>query len=368
MLSILQAEIGRTLAVSHRETLTMQIHQENTMTKPSQINKQTVLALGALLSMTALADSSIETRRLFVESAVENSAEHTVSLPLHRGTSDGKSVWYVILDASSDTAARQYRVNRSDKLLNAKGTVAVQKVTVTDGVIQFPATVDFSPERIAVPGPAGFPPAAVQPGATGNPGYSPLIELPDGTLLNAPHIANESGQADKVVSVDTSVGRVVYKETEGYANGKEVYYVSTDASDFTAAALEGVTFAPQLNAAPFAGGDGSNSARATLVGFVNGQTGADNPQRQGFSSALLDGLAPLNVLRWTPDQGRYSPLWDVNLAEWTAAAVAKGKNLLQTDVGSAFDLAKSHLITAPGGGAFKASGFIVNCPIISQAD
>jgi len=338
------------------------------MTKPSQINKQAVLALGALLSMTALADSSIETRRLFVASAVENSAEHTVSLPLHRGISDGKSVWYVILDASSDTAARQYGVNRSDKLRNAKGTVAVQKVTVTDGVIQFPATVDFSPERIVVPGPAGFPPAAVQPGATGNPGYSPLIELPDGTLLNAPHIANESGQADKVVSVDTSAGRVVYKETEGYANGKEVYYVSTDASDFAAAALEGVTFAPQLNAAPFAGGDGSNSARATLVGFVNGQTGVDNPQRQGFSSALLDGLDPLNVLRWTPNQGRYSPLWDVNLAEWTAAAVAKGKNLLQTDVGSAFDLAKSHLITAPGGGAFKASGFIVNCPIISQAE
>ena len=55
-------------------------------------------------------------------------------------------------------------------------------------------------------------------------------------------------------------------------------------------ALENVTYAPALNAAPFAGGDGTDSSRTTLVAFVNGQTGAGNPQRQGLNSALLDGL------------------------------------------------------------------------------
>lgn len=338
------------------------------MENHSLLGKVVILALLSLLSMTVLADSAGGTRRLFVESAVESASDNTVALPLHRGISGGQTVWFVVLDASSDDVARQYGVNRSDKLRNAKGTVAVQKVSVVDGIIQFPASVDFSPERRVVPGPQGFPPTAVQPGAMGNPGYSPLIELPDGTILNAPHVANETGQADKVIKIDVAAGRLVYQETEGYANGKTVYYVSTDASDFAAAALEGVTFAPQLNAAPFAGGDGSNSARATLVAFVNGQTGADNPERQGFSSALLDGLDPLNVLRWTPNQGRYSPLWDVNLAEWNENAVTNGLNLLQKDAGKAFDLAQKRVLSAPGGGAFKPSGFIVNCPIISQAE
>ena len=29
---------------------------------------------------------------------------------------------------------------------------------------------------------------------------------------------------------------------------------------------------------------------------------------------------PLNVLRWAPNQGRYSPLWDVHPAAWAGPA------------------------------------------------
>jgi hypothetical protein len=65
-----------------------------------------------------------------------------------------------------------------------------------------------------------------------------------------------------------------------------------------------------------------------------------NPQRQGLNSAILDGLSPLDVLRWKPNQGGYSPLWD--------------------------GLAEHGLVAAPDGSPFAASGFIVNCPIISQ--
>ena len=124
--------------------------------------------------------------------------------------------------------------------------------------------------------------------------------------------------------------------------------------------------APRLNAAPFAGGDGTDSARASLAAFVNGQTGAANPQRQGLNSALLDGLDPLNVLAWNPSQGRYSPLWDVHPAEWSARAIAAGLNLRQTDFGHVRGLARKGLVTGPGGAPFGPAGFIVNCPIVSS--
>ena len=40
--------------------------------------------------------------------------------------------------------------------------------------------------------------------------------------------------------------------------------------------------------------------------------------RQGINSALLGEGDPLNVLAWTPNQGRYSPLWDVHVSQWAA--------------------------------------------------
>jgi len=321
------------------------------------------LALGA--PVTAAADGG--GRTLFVTSAVEH-PDDTVSLRLHRGLSrDGAEIWYILLDSSDGKDAATLGINHASKLTNARHTAAVMKVTVQpDGTIVFPASVDFGPNRVVVPGPTGFPPADAQPGAIGDPGYSPLIQLPDGTIRNAPHIANRSGHADKAVEIDFARRTVRYQETNGFQGGKAVKYVSTDASDPGVAALENVTYAPALNAAPFPGGDGTDSARASLAAFVNGQTGAGNPNRQGLNSALLDGLDPLNVLAWNPSQGRYSPLWDVHPAEWTAAAIAAGLNLRQTDFGHVRGLAQKGRVTGPGGAPFGPAGFVVNCPIVSS--
>lgn len=88
--------------------------------------------------------------------------------------------------------------------------------------------------------------------------------------------------------------------------------------------------------------------------------------RQGLNSALLDGLDPLNVIAWTPNQGRYSPLWDVYLAMWQPSYVANGSNLVQTDFGDIVNLAKDNAITSIGGSMLAPAGFIVNCPVISQ--
>jgi hypothetical protein len=326
--------------------------------------RRTIPILAALLVLAAPAGAMADGggRTLFIPSAHEN-GDNTVTLPLHHGTSRGRDVWFVVLDANTSNAAQTWGANRSNKLANAAGTSAVQRVTVaTNGTIDFPASVDFSPQRVVVPGPTGFPPAAAAPGAVGEDGYSPLIQLPDGTILNAPQVANPSGRADKVVTLDPAHGTVVYKETDGFARGKPVKYVSTEASLDVAAALEDVTYAPALNAAPFAGGDGTDSARASLAAFVNGATGAANPQRQGLNSAILDGLDPLNILAWTPNQGRYSPLWDVHLAAW-APGVAPTR---QTEFAKVEDLGRNGTVTAPDGGPVGASGFVVDCPIVSQ--
>jgi len=326
--------------------------------------RRTIPILAALLVMAAPAAAMADGggRTVFIPSAHENGND-TVTLPLHHGTSRGRDVWFVVLDANTSEAAHAWGVNRSNKLANAAGTGAVQRAAVTtDGTIDFPASVDFTPDRVVVPGPNGFPPDAAAPGAVGEDGYSPLIELPDGTVLNAPQIANPSGSADKVVALDTANGTVTYKETNGFARGRPVKYVSTESSLDVAAALEDVTYAPALNAAPFAGGDGTDSARASLAAFVNGAIGAANPQRQGLNSAILDGLDPLNILAWAPNQGRYSPLWDVHLAAW-APGVAPTR---QTEFAKVADLGRAGTVTAPDGGPFGASGFIVDCPIVSQ--
>jgi hypothetical protein len=327
--------------------------------------KRNTLLVSLLLSLIATLAAADGGRTLFVKSAVEH-PNGTATLPLYRGTSQGRTVWYVLLDSSSGADADRNGINRAQKLDNARGTAAVQKVAVVNGVVDFPASVDFSPVRTVVPSTIGFPPLVAEPGAVGEAGYSPLIELPDGTIENAPQIANATGMADKVVNIDFANGTVDLLETEGFSVGKAVHYISTDASDPGVAALEDVTFAPALNAAPFAGGDGTDSSRASLAAFVNGQTGASNPQRQGLNSALLDGLAPLNVLRWNPSQGRYSPLWDVHPAAWTAAAIAAGQNLRQNDFGDILGLANHGLVTGPGGAPFGPAGFVVNCPIVSS--
>ena len=334
----------------------------------------TLLTIAPAAARTmATGDDGTGAGQLFLTSAVEH-PDGTATLPLYRGTSHGQSVYYVILDTSDGNMAQALGVNRSQKLANARNTAAVENVKVINGVVDFPAAVDFRPDRIVTVENGAFPPTFFQPGAVGEPGYSPLIQMPNGTIVNAPQLARDvngdgtidllTEAADKVVSIDLAGHTVTYRESDGFQGGNPVRYLSTDSSSLLAATLEDVTYAPALDNAPRVGDDSTASSRATLVAFINGQTGIGNRQRQGLTSAVRGEGGPLNLLRWNPSQGRYSPLWDVNLAVWSPAAVAGGENLRQTDVGTVQGLASGGTITAPEGGQFGASGFIVNCPIV----
>jgi hypothetical protein len=312
-----------------------------------------------------------ETHTKVLRSAIENKDLTLVALPIYQGVSKGKPFWYVVTDASKASVAKKWGVNFSAKLANAKGTAAVQKGTIWNGVLEVPATVDFKPDRIVVPGPTAFPPSSFAPGSVGQPGYSPLVALPDGTVMNASHVANSSGVNDKVVSINYKTRYVVLGLTEGFYEGDDVYYVSLDSSADMPAALEAVTHAPSLNAAPKIGSNALSSARSGIGVFVNGQTGANNPNRQGLNSALMGDGDPFNVIQTFPvdekgvPEADYSPLWDAHLTAWTAGAIGAGKNLAQKDFADIVALSASGNVTGPDGAAWGATGFIVNCPVVS---
>jgi hypothetical protein len=310
----------------------------------------------------------------------ENATPTVVTYPLYQGTSRGRTVYYVITDASDLSAAQTLGVNYVPKLARAAGTAAVQDSTSEIGTgrgIDFPASVDFSPVHILVPGPAGFPPAAAQPGAVGESGYSPLVQVNfrgQTVILNAPQVANATGQADKVVALDTVHKTLSYRETDGCYDNESVHYASFEASDAGAAAIEDVTYAPSLNAAPAQGcADAAvvapTCSREPLIAFTNGQTGLANPERQGLNAAILDGIPPLNILKEIPEptsQFDYSPIWEPHLETWTAAAVAKGFNVRQTDFATAEQLVTDGLATGfPSPAPLQPNGFVVNCPVVS---
>ncbi|MEA2265891.1 MAG: hypothetical protein QOE27_1474, partial [Solirubrobacteraceae bacterium] len=331
------------------------------------VSNSRATALGADVSVFATPCPAADNGRTgsgpfrFITSACENPSHTVATFPLHRGMSHGRTVWFVVTDSSVQADALAQGVNFAPKLANAIGSSAIQVVTVNNGVVNFPATVDFAHTRRVTPGPTVFPPAVADPPAVGEANYSPLIQLPDGTVLNAPQVANDTGKADKVVSLDTTHMAVQYRETEGFYEDKFVHYASFDSGSSVAAAIEDMTYAPALNALPRPDDEGlTTSAREELNAFINGPTGVNNPQRQGVNATILDDMDPHNILHETPvlpahaDVGsiEYAPMWDVHFAQWTQAAIDAGDRVQVRSVDEVRARVAEGLITGPGGGPF----------------
>ena len=304
-------------------------------------------------------------------------AKEQATLPLRLGSHNGSPVWYVVTDSSSQSEAQANGLNYVPKLANALGSKAVQQTSkLSDGSLNFPGTVDFSPTRVVTPGPAGneFGGGSYTPGAVGDATYSPLITGGDGVVDDATQIANSTGLHDSVVSIDYVNRKVVLRSFFGIWNGHRTVYLHLDASSPVVAAAEGSNFAPNLDAAPGLGSNDVNtSSRSAIIPVVNGPVGATNPARQGLNSALRGDGDPLNINQDIPGQGngRYSPVWDVHPVFWTQAAIDSGQRR-QLVSGSDVAGAYSHgLITGGGGpanpslGGFPAGGFISNCPLFA---
>ena len=311
----------------------------------------------------------------------------TITIPLYRGQmKTGQKVWYVLTDTTDKGNSEALGLNFSSKLGYANVGAAVRVATLEkDTTLTFDAgTVDFKPEHKLVPGdaPNFFPPKEAQPGSVGDAAYSPLVRIQNGgnAIYNAPIIAFDvnaeqiefpNGKPDyrlvhdKVVKISPKAGTVTLSLTPGFSFARPVLYLSLDTNHPVGSTLEGATLAPGLSDITVGHDDSAFSAVERLFAIVNGPTGKGNPQRQGFNSALSDGRAPLNVLGGIPTIATdYSPLWDVNIGEWTKDAIDKGYRSRVIDEFQILGLVQQGWITAPGGGAYGSSGIIVNCPIV----
>jgi len=375
-------------------------------------------------------DGLLPRKNLTIESALQvNLSTDTVRLPLYPGDVNGQRVWYILLDASDSGLAHDLGVNYAPKLANLPiscptcvQTVSLDSPTPAQnpfgpGVVHFKGAPDFSPTRIAVAGPHGFPLTSFQPGAVAGPGYSPFIQIAGSSVIyNAPIVATGNGPfdvdhhtntGDRVLGVHIAPASpqgqfleswVDILLVKGFDAGQPILYLSTDAGQPLTAVLERSTYVPALDQASFNGGDDFlGSARERLFGFVNGQTGAANNQAQGFQHLVLDGHASedasagntalINALRNGGDllnvfgdfptladprhADAYSPLWDAQLGLWTQKAINQGANTRQIDENVVFNLAATRpdLLTGvnPGTGApapYGAQGVDINCAVV----
>ena len=300
-------------------------------------------------------------------------AHETVTLPLHAGrTTAGERVWYIVSDDSNHADAGRRGANYAHKLVYTRNTKAVEHVHQRGRELVFPGTVNFSHKRVLVPSSQGFPPKRYAPGARGDSRYSPLIQLPGGTVLDAPQVANRTGLNGSVRAINYRARTVTLNLLGGWVDGQFTLYLHTDSSSKLVAALEDSNYAPNLNAAPGLGSDTPPSSRAAIVPVVNGQRGDNNPQRQGLQSNLLGQGDPFNVAQEQPsDPVHYTPIWDVSPVQWTAAAIAAGKRVeltSQAEVGQ--EAQAGNIVSALPGtpdssiGGINASGGISNCPIV----
>jgi hypothetical protein len=324
-----------------------------------------------------------------LKSGPVDTANSTVTLPLYLGhMPDGTNVWYILTDTNDKGNADALGLNYSAKLGYAGTGQAVRNATLgTDAKLTFESgTVDFSPELAVKPGEGdnAFPPSVATPGSVGDDAYTPLVRLTNAgdAIYNAPIVAfgtdadqlnfcggspNYSIVHDDVLSFCPSEGTVTLALTKGFSFGRPVLYLSTDANVESVAALESATLAPALSDVQVGTDDGAFSAVERIFIATNGPTGADNPQRQGLNSAIVDGDGPLNVLGGIPTVATdYSPIWDANIYSWTQEAIDSGYRARNIQEFEILGLANLGWITGPNGAPFGSSGIVINCPIVMR--
>src|SRR5271167_3510242 len=327
-----------------------------------------------------------------LNSGVVDSKKGTITIPLYQGTLAGsnETVWYILTYVSDPSVGDELGLNFSTKLQFAANAARTGNLDENGNIVFNAGTVDFSPKRNVVPGPAGaeFPPTSFAPGAIGDANYSPYVQLLNAgnVTYNAPMIAfnvdakqinfpkghvNYSKVHDEVVAIDPYAMTVTINLINGFSFGRQVWYMSMDASIPLAASIEHNTYAPLMDKLKLGSDDSFGSPIERIFIATNGPEsgGCSNPLRQGLSADLADGYRPNNILGGIPTFALdYSPTWDAQLYQWTQAAIDNGYRGQLREEFQILTFVQDGLITAPGGAPFTTSGFSINCPIVQRLD
>jgi len=123
----------------------------------------------------------------------------TVTLPLYRGSMavSGKTVWYILTEASDPEIASLLGLNFSAKLNFAGNGARMASFDTNNNLVCDRGKVDFKPGRNVTPGApsAPFPPAAAQPGSVGDQFYSPIVRVGN-VYYHAPIVAFDASASE----------------------------------------------------------------------------------------------------------------------------------------------------------------------------
>ncbi|HYL65904.1 MAG TPA: hypothetical protein VEU72_01980 [Nitrosopumilaceae archaeon] len=155
------------------------------------------------------------------------------------------------------------------------------------------------------------------------------------------HQAMASSDLGSVLKLSNANLPLVIPLVRGLYDGKDVFYITTEASDSDAATgltkftNFPVTFAPALANTPPA-------ASANIYLFKNGIKG---PGIMGFQPQIVDSI---------PGDAKYSPLWRVNVVEWkdptSATMLGSEDEVLAAESNGKVTITPTHIV--------------VNCPIV----
>ncbi|MBV9957940.1 MAG: hypothetical protein JO360_05935, partial [Acidobacteria bacterium] len=276
------------------QTLLLTIIAVSFLSAPAQTLAHKTTVSSSQPAQTEGTDELLPPSKFVLQSAMQvNLTKRFARLPLHKGFYNGQSVWYVLTDVSDQGLAQQLGLNFAPKLSNASNGCpgCVQELPIPANIlsasrVDFKGSPDFSPTRVVVPGPTGFPLLTARPGARAGLFYTPYVQVgrQAGTIsrivYNAPIVATGDGPFDvvthanthdRVLAIDTVNMTVDLLFIQAFSAGKEVIYLSFDSSSEEAAVLERSTFTPVLELLSFPNGafrrDGT---RAAIFAFANG--------------------------------------------------------------------------------------------------
>jgi len=329
-----------------------------------------------------------------------NPSGPTARLPMFEGLDPaGNPVDYVITEASDQAVADMMGIIYAPRMSAGAQSAGAQLVTLDNGIMVFPGTVDFSPTRSVTPGDPNategansmtrseFPPAAIQPGAVADDEWSSLVVLPSGLVLNAQLVANATGIHDRIPdsgqddqnnpNLDRTNRFVVMQLLDGWQDDERYYFhFVTDASVPDAASIELGVFAPRVGLIPTAGVF-PEGARLGFSPNVNGVFSGPNGSQGLNVSATDQTIDPVNVFPIDPTDPTYSPMWDVHLNMWTSAAIDAEQRRVITSTQDLQSLIDEGLITNFFGNqgpsnpliaGLMPTGAIINCPVIMQPE